>query len=51
VDAYNKAVASLESRLLPAARRFADLDAGLAKPLPELPLVSTVPRLPADPDA
>ncbi|MFB3818423.1 MAG: DNA recombination protein RmuC [Candidatus Methylomirabilales bacterium] len=52
VDAYNKAVGSLESRLLPAARRFADLDAGLAKPLPELPPVSTVPRLPAaDPDA
>jgi DNA recombination protein RmuC len=52
VDAYNKAVSSLESRVLPAARRFADLDSGIAKPLPELPPVSRAPRLPAaDPDA
>jgi DNA recombination protein RmuC len=52
VDAYNRAVGSLESRLLPAARRFADLDAAIARPLPELPPVTTVPRLSAaDTDA
>jgi DNA recombination protein RmuC len=50
VDAYNRAVSSLETRVLPAARRFADLDSGIGKLIPEMPAVSHAPRLPAAPE-
>jgi DNA recombination protein RmuC len=43
VDQYNKGVASLESRLLPALRRFRDL-AAQSEELPDLPPVDREPR-------
>jgi len=36
VDYYNKAVRSLETRVLPAARRFPDLTAESGKTIPEI---------------
>jgi len=44
VEAYNKAVASLETRVLPAARRFPELDPGSGKPIPELDPIVQTPR-------
>jgi DNA recombination protein RmuC len=44
IDAHNKAVASLESRLLPSARRFKDLNAA-SKDLPEISPLDKTPRL------
>jgi DNA recombination protein RmuC len=43
VEHYNKSIASLESRLLPAARRFRDLTAANEE-LPDLPPVDREPR-------
>jgi len=45
VEAYNRAVASLETRVLPAARRFPELDPGSGKPIPELEPVAQSPRV------
>ncbi len=47
VDAYNQAVASLEGRLLPAARRLKEQTAS-DKELPELEPIDRAPRLPLD---
>jgi DNA recombination protein RmuC len=47
VDAYNQAVASLEGRLLPAARRLKEQTAS-DKELPELEPIDRTPRLPLD---
>ncbi len=44
VEAYNRTVGSLESRVLPAARRFPELDSGAGKPLPELEPIAQIPR-------
>lgn len=48
VDAYNKAVGSLETRLLPSARKFNELGVGGGKEIPPLDPIAQVPRsLPA----
>lgn len=44
VHAYNRAVGSLESRVLPAARRFRDLGAGTGEEIGALPVLEQVPR-------
>jgi DNA recombination protein RmuC len=44
VLAYNKAVGSLETRILPAARRFKELGVSSDKDLPPLSPVEVVPR-------
>lgn len=49
VDAYNRAVGSLESRILPAARRFQELGAAGGEEIEELEIVDRVAREPASP--
>jgi DNA recombination protein RmuC len=44
VEAYNKAVGSLESRVLVSARKFAELGASVAEDIPELPPIETTAR-------
>ena len=44
VSAYNRAVGSLESRILPAARRFKELGVSCDKDIPVLEPAELVPR-------
>jgi DNA recombination protein RmuC len=44
VECYNKAVGSLESRVLVSARKFADLGASVADDIPELEPIETTTR-------
>jgi len=44
VTAYNKAVGSLEARVLPSARRFKDLGIGSEKDIPKLESLEQAPR-------
>lgn len=50
-ESYNKAVGSLESRVLPAARRFEDLKIAGGAELPSVPPVESSPRSLSAPDA
>lgn len=50
VDSFNKAVGSLESQVLPAARRFPDLGLRVNRDLEPLDPVESLPRIPRDPD-
>jgi len=45
VNTFNKAVGSFETRLLPGIRRFRDLGATAAEPIPPLEVVESTPRL------
>lgn len=44
VDAYNRAVGAIESRVLPAARKFKDLGISSDKDVPELDLLEKIPK-------
>ena len=44
IEAYNRAAASLESRVLPQARRFKDLGAGSEEDIPNLEMLDRTPR-------
>lgn len=44
VTAYNKAIGSLEARVLPSARRFKDLGIGSEKDIPKLESIEQAPR-------
>ena len=50
LDAYNRSVGSLESRVLPAVRRFKELGAAPGADIDELKTIQTVPRTLQSPD-
>jgi DNA recombination protein RmuC len=50
VDSFNKAVGSLESQVLPAARRFPDLGLRVNRELDPLDPIESLPRIPREPD-
>src|SRR5206468_11875827 len=50
VNAYNGFVGSMETRVLPAARRFRDLGATGGEEIPPLPAVEQAPRQPDAPE-
>lgn len=45
VESFNRAVGSLESRVIPTSRKFADLGAGAGGEIPVIEKVDAVPRL------
>ena len=45
IDSFNKSVGSLESRVLPAARRFRELGAAPGEEIPQVEPVQTTPRI------
>ncbi|MCC7478850.1 DNA recombination protein RmuC [bacterium] len=49
-DAYNRAVGSLETRVLPQARKFSALGAGGKDDIPELQALESAPRALSHPD-
>ncbi len=51
VDRFNDARASLESRVLPAARRFRDLKAAAGEEIPEISAIDEVPGMISAPEA
>ena len=51
VESYNAAVASLESRVLPSARKFKQLGVGGKKDIEELQAIEQQPREPVQPEA
>jgi DNA recombination protein RmuC len=44
VESYNKAVGSLESRVMVSARRFAELGAPITEEIPDLSVIETTTR-------
>ena len=50
VDAYNKAAASWETRLLPSLRRLQELGIGSGNDAPSLPHIALIPREPMLPE-
>ena len=50
VESYNAAVASLESRVLPSARKFKQLGSGSKKEIEELQVIEQQPREPTRPE-
>ena len=44
VESYNKAVGSLESRVMVSARKFAELGAPVSEEIPEVPQIETTTR-------
>jgi DNA recombination protein RmuC len=44
IESYNRAVGSLESRVLPQARKFKDLGAGGEEDVPSLEMLDRIPR-------
>jgi len=51
VDAYNKAIGSLELRVLPSARKFKELGAATGEDIPQIQTVDDTPRSLVVPDA
>ena len=50
MDAYNKFVGSMETRVLPAARRFRDLGATSGEEIARLTALEVLPRQPDAPE-
>ena len=50
VESYNAAVASLESRVFPSARKFKQLGAGSKREIEEMQVIEQQPREPASPE-